>query len=162
MAMRTSSTRLTRAGLAAALLCALAASQPFAQKPQEGVAELKDVTGNVLVSRESGLASGSEALRLTQGTRVITTANSEVTVHYDDGCDVHLKENQRFEVETGKPCGALVAMAQSILLEPAGAALASTAGGLAAYAATLPALGGGLVGLGILQSAREKTPVSPS
>src|SRR6185503_18370106 len=95
-----------------ALAAMLAVSQPLAQTA-EGVARLKNVHGNVLVSKESGLASGDEALRLTKGTRVITTANAEVIVAYDDGCEVRLKENQRFEVETDKPCAALVAQAQS-------------------------------------------------
>jgi hypothetical protein len=160
--MKTSSKTVMRHCAQAAFVCALAATYPFAQEPPKGVASLKNVRGNVLVSKESGLASGDEALRLTEGTRVITTANSEAVVAYDNGCEVHLKENQRFEVETGKPCAALIAQAQSILLEPAGAAVATGAAGLAAYAATLPALGGGLVGLGVLQTLRDKQSVSPS
>ena len=145
----------------AALIALAAVSQPFAQQPTEGVAQLRDVHGNVLVSRESGLASGDEALRLTKGMRVITTARSEVVVVYDNGCEVRLKENQRFEVETGKPCSALIAQAQSILLEPAGAATAGVAGSAAAYLAVLPALGGG-AGLALLQSLRESQAVSPN
>jgi hypothetical protein len=150
-----------RGCIPAALLCAFAASHPLAQEPKESVAELKDVKGNVLVSKESGLAAGSEALRLIEGTRVITTANSTVIVKYDNGCEVPLKENQRFEIETRKPCAALVAQAQSILMEPEGAALASAGGGFVLGTA-LPAAAGGLVGVGILQSIREKQVVSPS
>jgi hypothetical protein len=126
------------------------------------VAELKDVVGNVLVSRESGLAAGSEALRLVEGTRVITTAKGTVTVKYDNGCEVKLEENQRFEVESGKPCTALVAQAQSILLEPEGMALAGGAGGFVGLTVAIPAVGGGLIGLQILQTVREKQAVSPS
>ena len=95
------------------------------------------------------------------GPRVITTANSEVTVVYDNGCEVQLKENQRFEVQVGKPCSALIAQAQSILLEPAGAATAGAAGSTAAYLVILPALGGG-AGLALLQSLRESQAVSPN
>jgi len=145
-----------------ALAFVLAASHPFAQEARPSVAKLKDVHGNVLVSKESGLASGDEALRLTRGTRVITTARSDVVVVFDNGCEVRLKENQRLEIDDEKPCAALVAQAQSILAEPAGAAAASAAGSLAVYAAFLPALGGGLLGVEILKGLRESQPVSPS
>ena len=133
-----------------------------AQDPAQGVARLKDLKGNVLISRESGLMAGAEAGRLAEHARVITTANSEVVVAYDNGCEVRLKENQRFEVEVGKPCAALIAQAQSILMTPAGATLASAAGGAALFSTLLPALGGAAIGIGILQGEREKTPLSPS
>jgi hypothetical protein len=146
--------------------CTLAASigvaSSQAQEPPRAIAQLKEVHGNVLVSKESGLASGDEGLRLTPGTRVITTANADAIVAYDNGCEVKLKENQRFEVQEGKACAALIAQAASILMEPAGAAVAATATGGAVFAATLPALGGALVGLGILQGEREKQVVSPN
>jgi hypothetical protein len=102
------------------LAMALTALGASAQQPREGIAQLKSVKGNVLVSRQAGLASGAEATRITEKTRVITTANSEVIVVYDNGCEVRLKENQRFEVEDNKPCAALIAQVQSIL--PAGGA----------------------------------------
>ena len=73
------------------------------------VAKLVDMHGNVLVSRETGMVTGAEKLRLVPGTRVITTAKADVIVEYDDGCRVQLKENQRFEVEHGKPCALLLA-----------------------------------------------------
>src|SRR5438105_3003971 len=91
----------TRILIAAALVQIAAAPGPFAQAKEEPpVATLKHVNGNVLVSGETGLASGDEATRVAKGARVITTANSEVTVVYDNGCEVKLKPNQRFEVET--------------------------------------------------------------
>jgi hypothetical protein len=143
------------------LLLAVAAAS-FAQEPPPTVARLKDVHGNVLVSRETGLASGDEALRLAQGTRVITTANADVVVAYDDGCEVRLKENQRLEVDTSKACVLRVAQASSILAEPAGMATAAGAGGAAVFLATLPALGGALTGLAILRSQSLSQSVSPS
>jgi hypothetical protein len=148
--------------IALAIASLLASAQPFAEEPPRGVAQLKDMHGNVLVSRESGLAAGREGLRLAAGTRVITTNKSDETVIYDDGCEVKLKENERFEVETGKPCAKLASMPQSILATPEGATAASAAGSAAIFAATLPALGGAAAALAILRSAREKTPVSPS
>jgi len=99
-----------RTSACTALACALLATPAAIAQGRDGtVARLVEVDGNVLVSRESGLASGNESLRLATGTRVITTANSKVVVEYDDGCRVTLKENQRFEVERGKPCALLVA-----------------------------------------------------
>jgi hypothetical protein len=91
----------------AALAAAFAATLAPAQSA--GVARLKDVKGNVLVSQPAGLAAGSEAWRLTEHTRVITTAGAEVIVVYDNGCEVRLRENQRFEVVVDKACAALVA-----------------------------------------------------
>jgi hypothetical protein len=148
--------RITLAALVAV------ASQPFAQEPKQGVAQLRDVAGNVLVSRESGLAAGSEALRLIPGVRVITTSKSSAVVVYDDGCEVKLKENERFEVESGKPCATLVAMPQSILSTPAGSAAATAAGSAAIFAVALPALGGAAASILALRSLRESQPVSPS
>ena len=146
----------------AALAALLVSSQPFAQEPRLGVVQLKDVQGNVLVSRESGLGAGREALRLAEGMRVITTNKSTVTVVYDDGCEVKLRENERFEVETGKPCATLVAQPQSILATPEGATAAASGGAAAAFLATLPALGGAVAALAALRSIRESQPVSPS
>ena len=140
----------------------LVSAQPFAQEPRPGVAQLKDIHGNVLVSRESGLGAGSEGLRLAVGARVITTNKSDATVVYDNGCVVTLKENERFEVVTGKPCEVLAAMPQSILSTPAGATAATAAGSAALFAVTLPALGGAAAALAALRSLRESQPASPS
>jgi hypothetical protein len=93
---------------------------------------------------------------------VITTNNSGVTVIYDDGCEVKLRENERFEIETGKPCALLAAAPQSILATPEGATAAAAAGSAAVFAATLPARGGAAAALAILRGSRDKTPVSPS
>ena len=140
----------------------LLAGWAAAQAPGEGIARLKDVKGNVLLSREDGLSAGGEAARLTEHTRVITTANSEVVVVYDNGCEVRLKENQRFEVEDGKPCAALAAMPQSILATPAGATLASLSTGGIIFGTTLPALGGAAIGIEAIDSSRRRNPLSPS
>ena len=100
--------------LAGALALGLPA---YAQQGRDGtIARLVETHGNVLVSRDTGLSSGNNELRLVPGTRIITTARSEVIVEYDDGCRVKLKENQRFEVERGKPCALL--LAQDIVVAP--------------------------------------------
>jgi len=141
------------------LAMALTALGASAQQPREGIAQLKSVKGNVLVSRQAGLASGAEATRITEKTRVITTANSEVIVVYDNGCEVRLKENQRFEVEDNKPCAALIAQVQSIL--PAGGA--ATQGAFFAFWGILPAVGGAAVGAAVASPSPTPTPpLSPS
>jgi hypothetical protein len=78
---------------------------------QQEVARLKQVNGNVLVSGQAGLATGSEAQPLANGVRIITTANSRVVVVFENGCEVRMEENQRFDVESEKPCAALVPLA---------------------------------------------------
>jgi hypothetical protein len=151
-------------GIQAAFAAILLAPCVYAQTAGGGsaVAHLKQVTGNVLVSRESGLAAADDAVPLTKGMRVITTANSEATVVYDNGCEVKLKQNQRFEVVFDKPCAALVTQAESILLEPEGAALATTATtGLTALLLA-PAFNAGVAGVTAILLSRQGTQVSPS
>lgn len=146
----------------AALLVVLAAPCVQAQPAERPVAHLKQLTGNVLVSRESGLAAAAEALPLIKGTRVITTANSEVIVVYDNGCEVKLKQNQRFEVVTDKPCEALIVQAESILLEPEGAALATSATSGAVALLLAPAFNAGIAGVAAILLDRQGTKVSPN
>lgn len=148
--------------LAILLSAALAVLGAFAQQPREGIAQLKEVKGNVLLSRQAGLAAGGEATRITEKTRVITTANSEVIVVYDNGCEVRLKENQRFEVDDNKPCAALIAQVQSILVQPAGISLAGA--GAPGFWQVVPAVGGALIGAEILRPSPTppQTPLSPS
>jgi hypothetical protein len=136
----------------ALLLALLAAVAAPAQDQAGGVARLKGLKGNVLLSREAGLVAGGEATRISEHTRVITTAGAEVVVAYDNGCEVRLKENQRFEVEVDKPCAQLVA--QSILGEPPATALG-------AFWALVPAASGAAGGIYLLKDTGE-TPLSPS
>jgi len=163
--MRASLKRMHR--WAAPLALAAVALPVLGQAPGPEVvalAHLKDVRGNVLVSGDTGLASGNEAAVLNKGARVITTANSDAIVAYENGCEVKLKPNQRFEVKD-KSCKELVASIESIMAEPAttvavnGAAGGSVGaiGGLGA----LPMAVGGLAGLGVLQNNRESQAVSP-
>jgi hypothetical protein len=151
-----------RSGVKVALVALVFASQAFAQEARQSVAQLRDVSGNTLVSKESGLAAGTEGLRLVPGTRVITTNKSGAIIAYDDGCKVTLKENERFEVQTGKPCAELMAMPASILSTPAGAAAAAGGGAALAFGAAVPLIGGAAAGLAVLRSIRESQPVSPS
>jgi hypothetical protein len=123
------------------LLALLFASQPFAQTSDGTVAKLTDLKGNVLVSRESGLASGANTLRLVPGTRIITTANSHVVIEYDDGCRVTLEENQRFEVsDERKPCALLMTMPQAIMVPTAVASAMTTVAPLLFGGAAIAAL----------------------
>lgn len=137
-----------------AVACALLVAPPlYAQPSRDGtIARLVQLNGNVLVSRESGLTSGNDSQRIAPGTRVITTANSEVVVEYDDGCRVRLKENQRFEVERGKPCALL--LAQDLLVAPA-----AVSSSVAATVAPAVFIGGGIA---MLIDGRGRPPVSPN
>ena len=120
---------------------------------QQAVAKLKQVTGNVLVSREAGLATGAEAQPLVNGTRIITTANSTAIVVFDDGCEVRLKENERFEVDSQKPCALMIAQALGPV-QPVAAVGAPLLGLL------IPAGAG--IGLASDNRDTNPTPVSPN
>jgi len=125
---------LATCALASALLAAPAL---YAQQARDGtIARLVEMNGNVLVSREAGLTSGNESLRLVPGTRVITTAQSGVVVEYDNGCRVRLKENQRFEVEKDKPCAML--LAQDIIAQQTDRIAAYIVPAAVAIAAAIP------------------------
>jgi hypothetical protein len=118
------------------------------------------VKGNVLVSKSSGLAAGTEGMRLVEGVRVITTNESHALVVYDDGCQVALQANQRFQVEKGRACAALASQPESILQTPEGATVTTAATGLAIAGVLLPALG--VAGVAELLKRRDDRTVSPS
>jgi hypothetical protein len=138
--------------LAALVSGLLLATAVGAQSEQSNsVARLKGVTGNVLVSQQSGLATGSESQRLVNGTRIITTANSEVIVVFDNGCEVRMRENERLEVDSGKPCALMVA--EALGGQPVAAA------GVGLVPLLLPLGGGAIIASGAGGGA---TPVSPN
>lgn len=93
--------------LAATLACSAYAGEAT-------VARLQNVSGSVLVSDASSIASAGESLRLAPGMRVLTTANARVTIAYDDGCRVLLAPGQRFEIRAAGPCPSHGAYIQTI------------------------------------------------
>jgi hypothetical protein len=137
---------------AAAALAGLAfATQPFAEQKDGTVAKLVEISGNVLVSRDSGLTTGTEAMRLLPKTRILTTANARAIVEYDDGCRVRMEANQRFEVERDRECAALVLLPQAVIV-PVVAPLANT---------LIPAIIGGAA-IGMILDSRGGQTVSPN
>jgi hypothetical protein len=95
---------MKRIVIAAAVAAGLVA--PALHAEDVSVARLVGVSGNVLVSTESSIASAGEALRLVPGMRVIATMNSRATVQYHDGCRVDVAAGERFEVRPDAPCDA--------------------------------------------------------
>ncbi|MFO1316215.1 MAG: hypothetical protein U1F58_11485 [Burkholderiales bacterium] len=148
---------------AAAALFALAAmlggGTAAAQAPAT-VARLTSLEGNVLVSEGDALVAAANNQRVAVGTRVLTMAGARVVVSYDVGCDVALKENERFTVRAGE-CAVLVG--EVVPLGPAPGAIGGgigTAGITAADAVLGTALLGGL-GYGIYVLYRRPS-VSPN
>ena len=82
----------------------LAASPLIASGQGEANAELTQITGSVLVSNGPEIASATHSIRLSPGMRVLTTPVSSAEVVFDDGCRVHVKPGDRFEVGTQSPC----------------------------------------------------------
>jgi hypothetical protein len=158
--------------VAAVLVVLLTAGPSYAQQPaqqpapppQNTVAKLIDMEGNVLVSRGDAMVAGSNDQRLPAGTRIVTTAGAKVTINYDVGCDVKLNENQRFTVSVG-PCAALLAQVEN--LGPAAGAIGGGEGAVAAAGGTGGI--GTIAGVGALAAAvigavvaARKNTVSPS
>src|SRR5437899_1103524 len=86
------------AAVAVALVAGPVSAQQPAQQQNNTVAKLKDMEGNVLISQGDAMIAGANDRRLRVGTRVVTTAGAKVTITYDVGCEVRLKENERFTV----------------------------------------------------------------
>lgn len=109
-------------------------SQDAANRPT--VAELRDVAGNVLVSDSQGMVSGATGQRVPNKVRVTTTSKAGVTIAFDCGCNVTLKENERLDIELPRACpavlAAVTAAAPNVALGAVPAATASTvaSGGL--------------------------------
>ena len=146
-----------RAVTLAVVLCATSA---WAQ--QGTVAKLADLTGNVLVSQGDAMVAGNNDQRLAPGTRVVTTAGAAVTINYDVGCDVRLKENERFTVRLGE-CAVL--LKEVVALGPAPGAIGGGVGTAIGGAAGLETIAGvvavGGLGYGAYETFRKKKkPVS--
>jgi len=136
---------------------------PACDDPQsaarETVAELRDVLGNVLVSDAQGMASGTENQRLKNKVRVTTTSRAGVVVKFDCGCEIRLKENERLDVETPRPCAALLAAVQAVPVgAPIGAVAATGTSGISGTGALI-ATG---VGVGAYLLYRNNRNVSPN
>jgi len=138
-------------------------SAPACDDPQSAardtVAELREVLGNVLVSDAQGMASGTESQRLKNKVRVTTTSRAGVLVKFDCGCEVRLKENERLDVETPRPCAALLAAVQAVPVgAPIGAVAAAATPGISGSGALI-ATG---VGVGAYLLYRNNRNVSPN
>ena len=158
---------ISKAGfLASALVAAFAAGPADAQQQPVPVATLRDLQGNVLVSQGDAMAAAANTQRLAPGARVVTTAGAKATVSYDNGCNVTLKENERFTVRIAE-CTAL--MGEVVALGPAPGAIG---GGVAAAPAGAPSAAvvagtvGGVAAVGGLgygaYEVFRKSPVSPN
>lgn len=118
---------------------AVAAGGALAQ--QGTVARLTNLEGSVMVSQGDGMVAAVKDQRVAPGTRVITLAGGKVVIDYDVGCDVSLKENQRFTVRMGE-CAALVA--DVVTLVPGSTVVAAT-GVTVPEIVTGVLVGGGLI-----------------
>jgi hypothetical protein len=142
----------------AVAMAAFVAGSALAQQPGNTVAKLKDAEGNVLVSQGDAMVTGANDQRLAPGQRVVTTGGATVTISYDMGCDIRLKENERFTVTMG-PCAVLAGSVES--LGPAAGAIGGGGGaaGLTGNATAL-LITGAITGVGIYEMSR-KNPISP-
>ncbi len=105
-------------------------------------ATLVDLSGKVLVNAGKGFKAGAEAQSVSSGYRVMASANSQVTVQYDDGCRVSVNPGKVYTVLAKSPCAALASGA------PAGGAGAGAGGGAGAGAGAGGGLGAGAGAVG--------------
>ncbi len=126
-------------------IAAWAAGPALAQ--DKTVAQLTNVEGNVMVSQGDGMVAAVSGQRVASGTRVITLAGGKVVIDYDVGCDISLKENQRFTVRTGE-CAALLGEVTTIV--PGSTAL------MAAGLSVPQFLAGALIGAGLVYATYDR------
>ncbi len=117
------------------------------------VARLNNLEGNVLVSQGDAMVAATNGQRVPAGTRVLTMAGAKVGIVYDSGCDVSLKENQRFTVRTGE-CATL--LTEVVSLGPAPAVATGVTSNL-----VVGVLAGAGFGYGIYEVFRNRS-VSPN
>jgi hypothetical protein len=87
-----------------ALICFVVAAAAWPAAAESTVARLTIVRGNVLVARQSSMASVDAGKRLAAGSRVLTTATASAVVEFDDGCRVEVGPSQRFVVAREGAC----------------------------------------------------------
>lgn len=88
---------VTVLGIAAALAAGVAAAQQA-----QTVARLTGLEGGVMVTQGDAMVAAANDQRVPAGARVVTLAGGKVLIKYDTGCDVAMKENQRFTVRNGE------------------------------------------------------------
>ena len=105
------------------------------------MARLSNLEGNVMVSQGDGMVAAVRGQRVAPGTRVVTMAGGKAVVNYDVGCDISLKENQRFTVRMGE-CALL--LGEVVTLVPGSATVAVASVGVIEVVGGI-AIGGGLI-----------------
>lgn len=117
------------------------------------VAQLTNLRGTVLVSKDDAMVAATDNQSVSVGTRVQTTADSGAVVDFADGCHVTLKENERFTVAKGPCCtrpGGVVALGPAAGAIGGGgvAAAGAIGGGVDAWAWLIPAA---IAGVGLYE-----------
>ena len=92
--------------IAIALIATFAALSVWAQQPKV-VGKLINVTGLVTQSFRNQLSNVVEKMPLYVDARIMTSSTGGVTLDFDNGCDVTLKENESIKVSDDKDCAAL-------------------------------------------------------
>lgn len=104
-----------------------ASALALAQAPAQVVGRAVDVEGLVTVSQGANVRTVLNDSPVIDGTRYVTASTGSVTLKFKDACDVKLKPNQSLEVDSRKPCAALIAAVQT-LGNPAGGAVVAGGG----------------------------------
>jgi len=139
-------------GVATVFCLAIGLGAGYAAAQDRGpVARLTNLQGNVLVSKDDAMVAATNNEPLAVGTRVLTTKDASAVVVYADGCNIALKENERFTVAIGT-CDALAGSVVALGPAPGaiggGAAAGAIGGGVDAAAIVIPAA---IAGVGLYE-----------
>jgi hypothetical protein len=148
--------------VAVALLAAVSALSVWSQQPKQEpkiVGKSVNVTGLVSVVNGLQMTTVAENMPLIVDTQILTSSTGGVTLEFDNGCDVTLKENESIKVSDARECTVLWA-----LVKPVGSPLgvvAAGAGGTMVPAFFLVA-GGAAAAAAAIVNNRDKTKASGS
>ena len=92
---------LIRAAIAAT---ALMGTLPTVIADEGKVAYVARVTGAALVNKGDQYVDGTEGMKLSTGDRVMTLAQSEAAIQFNDGCQYLMKENELITIPSKSPC----------------------------------------------------------
>jgi hypothetical protein len=136
----------------------IACDDPNYQK-RDTVAELRELTGNVVVSDAAGVGTAASGQRIANKARVTTASKAGVIVSFDCGCDVTLGESQRLDIDIPRACSGLLASVQAV---PTAVALGATASPALVAPSAAGLLTVGAVGVAGYLTYRNNRNVSPN
>jgi hypothetical protein len=96
------------------LVCSLAFAGAMAQSGPPSVGAVQNVNGLVTISKGNTMSNGVDGAPLTNGTQLVTGAESSVLVRLTNGCVFTVPANSSVVINNQIPCADLIASIQPV------------------------------------------------